>query len=99
MDIIITHAPPRHIHDAEDQCHRGFESFQHLIDRRHLGLREVPVRQIVGSVGRYHDFDRHFRLKKDRPSERLEHVKEAIRLGQGLPPVELYRIKDEYYFL
>ncbi len=33
LDIIITHAPPRHIHDAEDQCHRGFESFSDLIDR------------------------------------------------------------------
>ena len=33
LDIIITHAPPRHIHDAEDQCHRGFESFRDLIDR------------------------------------------------------------------
>ena len=27
VDIIITHAPPRHIHDGEDQCHRGFECF------------------------------------------------------------------------
>jgi Icc-related predicted phosphoesterase len=33
LDIIITHAPPRHIHDGEDQCHRGFESFIDLIDR------------------------------------------------------------------
>ena len=33
VDIIITHAPPRHIHDAEDPCHRGFESFRNLIDR------------------------------------------------------------------
>jgi Icc-related predicted phosphoesterase len=33
LDIIITHAPPRHIHDADDQCHRGFESFRDLIDR------------------------------------------------------------------
>jgi len=33
IDIIITHAPPRHIHDAEDPCHRGFESFRELIDR------------------------------------------------------------------
>jgi Icc-related predicted phosphoesterase len=33
LDIIITHAPPRYIHDAEDQCHRGFESFRDLIDR------------------------------------------------------------------
>jgi len=32
IDIVITHAPPRHIHDAEDRCHRGFESFRWLID-------------------------------------------------------------------
>jgi len=33
IDIIITHAPPRHIHDAEDRCHRGFESFRWLIEK------------------------------------------------------------------
>jgi Icc-related predicted phosphoesterase len=33
IDIVITHAPPRHIHDAEDPCHQGFESFRKLIDR------------------------------------------------------------------
>ena len=33
IDIIVTHAPPRHIHDAEDRCHRGFESFRWLIEK------------------------------------------------------------------
>ena len=33
LDIIVTHAPPRHIHDEEDQCHRGFRSFRWLIDK------------------------------------------------------------------
>jgi Icc-related predicted phosphoesterase len=33
VDIVITHAPPRHIHDAEDRCHRGFKSFRRLIKR------------------------------------------------------------------
>jgi len=33
VDIVITHAPPRHIHDAEDRCHMGFKSFRRLIDR------------------------------------------------------------------
>lgn len=37
IDIVITHAPPRHIHDAEDPCHRGFKSFQTLIDRHRPG--------------------------------------------------------------
>ncbi len=33
VDIVIAHAPPRHIHDAEDVCHRGFKSFRWLINR------------------------------------------------------------------
>lgn len=33
LDIIITHASPRHIHDAEDPCHQGFECFNPLINR------------------------------------------------------------------
>jgi Icc-related predicted phosphoesterase len=33
VDIVITHAPPRHIHDQDDPCHRGFECFRELIDQ------------------------------------------------------------------
>lgn len=33
VDIVITHASPRHIHDAEDRCHRGFRSFWSVIDK------------------------------------------------------------------
>lgn len=32
VNIIVTHAPPRYIHDAEDRCHRGFKIFRRLID-------------------------------------------------------------------
>ncbi len=32
VDIVVTHAPLRHINDREDQCHRGFKCFHHLID-------------------------------------------------------------------
>jgi len=31
VDVMVTHAPPRHVHDAEDPCHRGFECFHRLI--------------------------------------------------------------------
>lgn len=34
INMVITHAPPRHIHDAEDRCHMGFESFKKLINKR-----------------------------------------------------------------
>ncbi len=33
IDIVMTHAPPRHINDAEDRCHRGFKSYRKLINR------------------------------------------------------------------
>ena len=33
VDIVVSHAPPRYIHDAEDPCHRGFKSFVKLISR------------------------------------------------------------------
>ena len=33
VDLIVTHSPPRHIHDAEDPCHKGFRSFRKIIER------------------------------------------------------------------
>lgn len=33
IDIVMTHAPPRHVNDAEDRCHRGFNCFVKLINR------------------------------------------------------------------
>lgn len=68
-------------------------------DFRNRGQRSVALRQIVGSVGRYNDFDRRFRLKHHVPSDRLESVKKAMRAGRTLPPVKLYQIKDEYFVL
>ncbi|MBR1722006.1 MAG: metallophosphoesterase, partial [Treponema sp.] len=33
LDIFLTHASPRHIHDKEDPCHKGFECFNWFIKR------------------------------------------------------------------
>jgi len=33
VDMIISHAPPRHVHDGKDPCHRGFKCFRGLINR------------------------------------------------------------------
>ena len=32
-DIVVTHAAPRHIKDAEDRCHKGFNCFNKLINK------------------------------------------------------------------
>ena len=34
VNLVIAHAPPRHINDAQDLCHNGFESFVKLIEKR-----------------------------------------------------------------
>jgi len=33
LDILITHAPPYHIHDGQDLTHRGFKAFLEFMDR------------------------------------------------------------------
>jgi DNA-binding Lrp family transcriptional regulator len=63
------------------------------------GIHPVELDRIVGSVGRYHDFDRRFRPKQHVARERLEPIRDAMRNGKPLPPVQLYQIKDEYYAL
>ena len=68
-------------------------------DSRDRGIRTVPLNRIVGSVGRYQDFDNQFRFKRNRPSERLQWIKESMQLGKSLKPVELSQIKDEYYVI
>lgn len=81
------------------------KSFKHdqekeaAYDSRIRGVRTVPLNQIVGSVGRYQDFDNRFRMKQTVPSERLQRIKMAMREGHPLPPVKLYQIKDGFYIL
>lgn len=39
VDLLVTHAPPRYVNDAEDPCHRGFHAFRKFVKRykpRHL---------------------------------------------------------------
>jgi len=33
VDLVISHASPRFIHDAEDPCHRGFRAYRQFIDK------------------------------------------------------------------
>lgn len=70
----------------------AFES----IDR---GTLFIPINKIVGSVGRYHDFDAHFRPKGYDSEERLHDIMKKMREGRPVPPISLYQIKDSYYIL
>lgn len=81
------------------QSFKENQTKEQAFDTRDRGIREIPLDRIVGSVGRYHDFDKRFRIGPHLPSERLEHIKHAMLKGKLLPPVTLYQIKKEYYVL
>ncbi len=84
---------------GEIKSFREKQRSEEAVDRRDLGIKGVLVEKIVGSVGRYTDFDSQFRLKEDHEPYRLKRIKEAINTGKPLPSVELFKIKDEYYVL
>lgn len=33
LDIFLTHATPRHVHDHEDNCHKGFKCFNEFVKK------------------------------------------------------------------
>src|SRR5215216_3461782 len=67
------------------------------ISQVYLGLREVPVSKIVGSVGRYRDFDRAFLPSKPDLGTRWRRIDEIMNRAEELPPVSLYKIGDAYF--
>lgn len=67
-------------------------------DTQHeVGPRAVPIDRIVGSVGRYRDFDAAFLPRQVRTRGKWESVDSAQILGIELPPIELYQIGDVYF--
>lgn len=65
--------------------------------QRSLGLQTVPIDLIVGSVGRYRDFDRAFFPRQSQTRHRWVSVGVALHQEVGLPAVELYKIGGAYF--
>jgi hypothetical protein len=64
-----------------------------------LGVGNVLLNQIVGSVGKCSAFSIEFIPRSHVPKDRLINIKQAIRNGKSLPPVNLYKVDDEYYVM
>lgn len=62
-----------------------------------LGIRDVSVDQIAGSVEKYKDFDKNFVPKNEVIKERWKKIYVACMKEEPLPPVILYKIKEAYY--
>ncbi len=68
-----------------------------LREEDYKGLQDVPIAQIVGSVGRYHEFTSRFLPKKTVQQDRWSRVYAQANGSIGLPPIELYKIGDVYF--
>ena len=59
-----------------------------------LGRKVVPVERIVGSVGRFRDFDQTFLPAKASVAEKWKRIDRAFHRGEELPPVVWYKIGE-----
>src|SRR5205085_9798242 len=67
------------------------------VSERELGLRAIPLDSIVGTVDRRTGFDREFRPTSSRVRTRWERIAAAMRRGDPLPPISVYRIGEVHF--
>ena len=64
---------------------------------RRLGLQTIPLDSIVGTVDRGREFDRRFRPTSSKVRGRWERIATAVRRGESMPPIDVYRIADLHF--
>ena len=69
----------------------------HLGGPIYRGIQTVPVKQIVGSLNRYDEFDRAFKPVDDHLAERWQNIDYAFYKAIGLPPILLYKVGEVYF--
>lgn len=81
----------------------GLMSFDEVKDRLRLndqtyrGLQEIPLERIVGSVGRYKEFTRHFLPRRASMAERWTNVYAQMNSMTGVPPIDVFKVDDVYF--
>lgn len=65
--------------------------------QHYIGLQQVPIERIVGSLGRYRDFDRVFLPKQSHTRNRWINIDRAHYEDVILPPVELIKMGEIYF--
>ena len=73
------------------------KSALHIGGPVYRGVQTVRVDQIVGSLNRYHQFDRAFLPVEDRIGSRWRSVDRAFYQEISLPPVVLYKVGQVYF--
>lgn len=65
--------------------------------QRYLGHQTIHLDQVVGSEGRYGDFDRRFLPRTDSLKQRWSNIDSAMMQDVELPPIDAYKIGDVYF--
>jgi len=68
-------------------------------DQIYRGVQSVALAKIVGSVGRYQDFDRAFMPRTKGLAARWRSIAQAHYDDVSLPPVKLYKLGDTFFVL
>jgi hypothetical protein len=68
-----------------------------FLEERYVGLETVPLDTILGTVDRTKGFDRQFRPTTSRVRARWERIANAVRRGEPMPPISLYRIGEVHF--
>lgn len=63
----------------------------------YIGLQTVPITKIVGSEGRYNDFDNHFFPRTNGLRQRWINIDKAHLSDVILPPIQLYELGGLYF--
>jgi hypothetical protein len=66
-------------------------------NQSYQGMQVVPLTHIVGSEGRYHDFNKHFLPRVEHLRNRWRKVDQARLQDVVLPPIQLYEIGGVYF--
>jgi uncharacterized ParB-like nuclease family protein len=83
-----------------DQTLLSFDQVQELLRSRQgvdLGIQTISISSIVGSVGRYQDFNRAFLPLGGADEERWKSLDIAMNKLRSLPPIDVYKIGDVYF--
>ena len=71
-----------------------------LLARGQIKMRDtqmIRLDRIVGSVGRYRDFDRYFLPLSGANAERWKRIDMALNRLEDLPPIEVYQLGEVYF--
>ncbi len=63
------------------------------------GIREIDMDCVIGSVNRYHEFDREFLPRRSASSDRWSGVRKMFDSDAGFSPIKVYQIGEAFFVI